>query len=104
MIDIVLGNSAGLQVQDVQTPRAKNILSVQVGSLEYAPELGIDLRYFLTESVKFETASFKSYLVKTLSNYGINVSSLIEAVNALWTDLTFTIDSEDQTSSTMVAR
>lgn len=48
MIDIVGFTSKGMQLFDTQTEKAANILSVQLGALEYAKDLGIDLRYFLT--------------------------------------------------------
>ena len=49
MIDIV----SSIDGQDIgtfntQTTRAANILSVQLGTLEYAQDLGIDLKYFFS--------------------------------------------------------
>ncbi len=59
MTDIVsIGADIGLY--DSQSPRAANILSVQLGALEYAPTLGIDLAYFLQEDFRFQNESFKS--------------------------------------------
>lgn len=85
MIDII-GYTPGESdagVFDTEVYRARNILQVQIGSLEYAQSLGIDLKYFLSESFRFQNESFKSYLIQVLSSYGINVSSLIEEIDAL---------------------
>ncbi len=102
MIDIVsLG--ADLEVFNTQTSRAANILSIQVGTLEYAQDIGIDLKYFLSEDFKFQNESFKSYLVQVLANKGINVASVIETIDKLFETLTFNITAEEQTGS-LVAR
>ena len=103
MIDISDVSSDGLEVFDSLTPRATNILSVQLGALEYASELGIDLRYFLDEALKFENESFKSYLVQVLANNGINVSTVEEELQSLYNELTFNISPEEN-STGMVAR
>ena len=105
MIDIIeapAGNG-DLGLFNTQTPRAANILNVQLGSLEYAPDLGIDLKYFLSEDFKFENESFKAYLVETLANRGINVSSVNEAVKSLWNEFQFNISPESNDSG-LVAR
>ena len=90
MIDIVsVGTDIGLF--DTQTTRAANILSVQQGSLEYASDLGIDLKYFLSEEFRFQNDSFKAYLVQRLANYGINVASVTDTVENLFRQYTFNI-------------
>jgi hypothetical protein len=90
MIDIV-SQDEDIGLFDTQTTRAANILSVQLGSLEYEPELGIDLKYFLNDEFRFQNESFKSYLVQILANYSINVSSIIEELMNLYMNYTFEI-------------
>ena len=103
MIDIVGFTSKGMQVMDTQTKKAANILSVQLGALEYAPDLGIDLRYFLTEKIQFQDDSFKAYLVQSLAARGINVSSIVQVIDAL--DSNFNINlSPEENSTGMIAR
>ena len=98
MIDIVsIGNDIGLF--DSQVSKAGNILSVQLGALEYAPDLGIDLRYFLSEDFRFQNESFKAYLVERLSNSGINVVSVLEMIENLYADYTFNIGGEPTNDS-----
>lgn len=104
MIDIVEAQDGlDMGVFNTQTPRAANILNVQLGSLEYAPALGIDLKYFLSEEFKFENESFKAYLVETLANQGINVKSVDEVVASLWNEFDFNISPESSDSG-LVAR
>lgn len=90
MIDIIEVGEDILYL-DTQTERAKNILSVQIGALEYAPDLGIDLKFFLSEEFKFQNESFISYCVQILANYGINVSTVVETVSALFVTDTFNL-------------
>jgi len=86
MMDIVGFDSKGMQTYDTQTEQAANILGTQLGALEYAPDLGIDLRYFLTEKISFQDDSFKAYIVQSLAQRGINVASLVEVLKALNAD------------------
>ncbi len=103
MIDIVGFTSKGMEVYNTQTERAANILGVQLGDLEYAQDLGIDLRYFLTENIQFQNENFKGYLVQTLASRGINVASMIEVLSAL--DSNYNINlSPEETSTGLVAR
>ena len=92
-----------INVFDTQTSRAANILSVQLGSLEYASDLGIDLEYFLSEDFKFQNDSFKAYLIEVLANKGINVASVVELIDNLFTKYTFNITPDEQSGS-LIAR
>lgn len=104
MIDIVSAeNGRDLGLFDTQTTRAANILSVQLGDLEYAQDLGIDLKYFLSENFKFENESFKAYLIEVLAARGINVASVVDIVNNLYNNFIFNITPEEN-SSELVAR
>lgn len=102
MIDIT-GFGDDIRVVDTQTSRAANILSIQVGTLEYEPDLGIDLSYFLDEDFRFQNESFRSYLIQILANYGINVASVVESVEDLLTRLTFNL-TPAETNSGLIAR
>jgi len=104
MIDIISADDGeDLGVLDTQTTKAANVLSVQLAALEYAPELGIDLRYFLREDFRFQNASFKAYLIEVLANNGINVASVADTVDNLFRQYTFEL-SPEETSTSLVAR
>lgn len=103
MIDIISSNAQGMGIYNTQTERAANILSVQLGSLEYAPAIGIDLRYFLTEETRFQNDSFKAYTIQVLATQGINVANLFETVEALSSRYTINL-TPDEESTGMIAR
>lgn len=103
MIDIVDFNSSGMQVYDTQTQQAANILSVQLGALEYAQDLGIDLRYFLDERIQFQDESFKGYLIQALAQRGINVASLTDLQQDLLEQYNINL-SPQENSTGMVVR
>jgi len=104
MIDIFVGDDgADLNVYDTQTARASNLLSVQIQSLEYAQDFGIDLMFFLKDDFQFQNDSFKAYLVETLANKGINVASLVETIESFMTKYTFNLSTE-QSSTSFIAR
>lgn len=104
MIDIV-SNETGkdMGLYNTQAPKAGNILSIQVGSLEYAQDFGIDLAYFLDENFKYQNDSFISYLIETLANRGVNVAEILQNNQNLFKELTIKV-SPDETSTAMVAR
>lgn len=104
MIDIISAeNGLDLGIYDTQTQKAANILSIQLGSLEYLPDFGIDLAYFLSEQTEFQNESFLSYLVQVLANNSINVSSVINVVQRLYNNYLFEIT--DQSNNTgLIAR
>lgn len=104
MIDIISAeNGLDLGIGDTQAPKAANILSVQLYSLEYLSGFGIDLKYFLSEEFDFQNSSFQAYLVEVLANSGINVEQVTEQVNALWSSFDFKI-SPESTSTGLIAR
>lgn len=103
MTDIVGFDANGMSLYDTQTERAANILNLQLGALEYWPEGGIDLRYFLTEPIEFQDASFRAYLIQKLAEWGINVASLAADLDALFANYLFRL-SPQQNSTALVAR
>ena len=52
MIDIFLSDAGELKTAEAVVFKAKNILSIQENSLEYEPDLGIDLERFLNPDIK----------------------------------------------------
>lgn len=95
MIDI---SSVGsdLQVFDAQTSKAANVLSVQLGRLEYASDFGIDLEFFMDPEFQFQNESFKAYLIQRLAENHVNVSKVIDTVEALFEKYTFYVGDQDR--------
>jgi hypothetical protein len=79
MMDIV-SISTDLVMADAQNPKAANVLSVQLGDLEYAPTFGIDIEFFIDPEFQFQNESFKSYLIQRLSEHHVNVNEVLETV------------------------
>lgn len=104
MIDIIsLPDGLDLGIFDTLTSKGKNILSVQQGSLEYAPSLGIDLEFFIFGEFRFQNETFKAYLVEVLANNGVNISSLDDTVADLFHKYTFNLQPDD-TNAGLIAR
>ncbi len=92
MLDIVgITDGEDLTVLDSVVGKASNVLSVQLGSLEYAPTFGVDLRFFLESEFQFQNESFKAYLVQRLTESQINVAKVTDVLEALFERLTFSV-------------
>ncbi len=77
MIDIFLSDAGELKTAEAVVFKAKNILSIQENSLEYAPDLGIDIKRFLNPDIKIQNETFEAYSVQRLAAQGVNVVSLL---------------------------
>ena len=95
MIDIV-GIGDDLRMYNAQSPKAANVLSVQLGNLEYAPDFGIDLEFFIQEGFQFQNDSFKAYLIQRLTEHRVNVNSVTDVFEPLFEQLTFVVGDADQ--------
>lgn len=104
MIDIgYVGQGLDLGAFDTQVYKAANILGVQLGDLEYAQDLGIDLRYFLSNDFEIQNDSFKAYCIQVLARSGVNVRTVTEVILPLMEQMTFNI-SPQETSTGLIAR
>lgn len=101
---ITLNTGQDMGLFDTQVPKATNILSVQLGALEYAQLLGIDLKYFLSEEFRFQNSSFKAYCIEVLANNSINVASVTEIVDNLFTTFDFNLKAPEESNSGLIAR
>ena len=77
MIDIFLSDTGELKTAEAVVFKAKNILSIQENSIEYEPDLGIDLKRFLDPDIKIQNETFEAYSVQRLAAQGVNVVSLL---------------------------
>ncbi len=82
MLDIInMVDGEDLHIQHNVAMKAGNIIGTQLGSLAFNETFGADLKYFLQEDLKFQTESFKSYLVGRLSEYQIQVNETVTIVS-----------------------
>jgi hypothetical protein len=91
----ITGISDDLRIVDTIVPKAANVLQVQLGSLEYAPEFGVDLEFFLDPDLQFQNESFKAYLIQRLSESHVNVNQVVEALSTFVETLVFEVGSPE---------
>jgi hypothetical protein len=89
------GSDGDLRVVDTIVPKAANVLQVQLGTLEYAPDFGVDLVFFLDPDLTFQNESFKAYLIQRLSESHVNVNQVIEALTTFVETLVFEVGSPE---------
>lgn len=91
MIDITSVKNGDLTIMDSQAAKAGNVLQVQLGTLEYAKNFGIDLKFFLDPKYQFQNESFKAYLIQRLSEHHVNVNQVTEALETFYLKFTFSV-------------
>ena len=92
MLDIVqMEDGTDLRFADTPVTRASNVISTQLGSLEYARDFGVDLRFFLTEQMSFQNESFKSYLVERLAYHQVNTTEIREELDSLFNEFIISV-------------
>ncbi len=80
-----------LPVQNSIAPKAGNVINIQLGSLDFAPDFGVDLAYFITDDFQFQAASFQAYLVQRLTQHKVNVAKVINVIQGFMQNNTFTV-------------
>lgn len=94
IVEIADGKDLGLASSDI--PRAANVISVQLGDLEYASSFGLDKEYFLTQQIQFQKANFRAYVVQRLAEHQIGVGQVIEFLEALGMKFTYQVVSPNK--------
>lgn len=99
MIDIAqITDGEDLDLRDSVVMKAGNVLSIQLGKLEYAPDFGVDYAYFLEAEFAIQNESFKAYLVQRLAESQVNVEQVRTTVQALFEEGEFDIAKSFQTT------
>lgn len=103
MLDIVqVEDGKDMGFADSVVMKAGNVLSVQLGDLEYLPNFGSDLKFFIDSPTQFQNDSFKQYLVQRLSRYQINVADVTEILETLFTQYTFRVSDGNPNSGGLI--
>ncbi len=90
MIDIVeLEDGEDMVVFDSIVSKAGNVLSIQLGDLEYSDEFGVDLEFFLTSEFQIQNASFQAYLVQRLTEHQVNVAKVLPTLETLMSNVEY---------------
>ncbi len=104
MFDIIsINDGDDIQIANSVVGKASNVVSVQIGSLEYAPDFGSDLKYFLDSQFRIQQSSFKAYLVQRLVANQINVTQCIQTIETLFQTLNFYVDDANNNSKGLIA-
>jgi hypothetical protein len=103
MMDIVvIEDGLDLGIADTAVSKAANVLSIQLGDLEYEPTFGVDLKYFLNSEIKFQNASFKAYLIQRLTEHLVNVAQVVETVEAIYAKYSFYVGSANDIAKGLI--
>ena len=100
-IDVFVNKDGTVGVSDTVVYKGRNILSIQEGSLEYAPETGIDLKQFLNPDVEIQNETFRAYAVQKLGEHGVNPVQVLTNRDAFRDIIEFTVE-EIETGSLIV--
>lgn len=73
-----------------EVSRAQNLFDVQIGTLYFLPEWGIDLDYFLNPDFKVQSQSFEAYLLQRLGAWEFNVINMKKQTKEFTQNLEFT--------------
>lgn len=88
-----------LGVSQSEAPRAKSVLETQFGELEYAPDFGTDLRFFLETELRIQPESFQAYCVQRLLQHQINVVNVLITISDFLSTTRFGIGSSESDGS-----
>lgn len=100
-IDVFVNKDGTVGVSDTVVYKGRNILSIQEGSLAYAPETGIDLKQFLNPDVEIQNETFRAYAVQKLGEQGVNPVQVLTNQEAFRDIIEFTVK-EIETGSLIV--
>lgn len=101
--DIEFKQGKDLTVLKTDIYRAANILRTQLGSLEYAPTIGIDMKYFLESEFAIQNASFKAYTVQRLMECQVNVLNAFTVIENLFQNIDYLIDDSQKIGTGLIA-
>ena len=97
MIDISGVSAGDITLANSIVNKAANVLQIQLGTLEYAPDFGIDLEFFLDPDLQFQNDSFKSYLIQRLSELHVNVNQVLDTLEQFYLKFTFIVGDIEST-------
>lgn len=101
--DIVFKDGEDAKLFRTDIYRAGNVLRTQIGDLEYAPNFGIDLRYFLESEFAIQNESFKAYTVQRLMESQVNVLNAKSVVEDMFINFDYLIGNDNNTGEGMIA-
>lgn len=67
MIDLQGLRNGDLVYIDTNLIKAKSVMEVQEGSLEYLPEFGVDYKYFIQSDIQYQKENLQGHIMDRLS-------------------------------------
>jgi hypothetical protein len=87
--------SQDLTFRDDQLRKGENILKVQLGSLYYAADFGIDLSFFITSAIQFQNETLRAYIIERLAANLLIASEFDTVIEDFISNLNIKISRED---------
>lgn len=82
--------------------KAENILNIQIGSLYYAQDLGIDLARFVNSDVNIQPETFRAYTIQELTRQGVQLQTVITAFENFMSTITYTASEPEQGDNNVI--
>ena len=77
--------------------KAKNVMKTQIGSVNYLPEFGCDLEfYIINTNYNIQTQAFKNYLTERLIESNIQVATILKVDELFSTIFNLTLASQEE--------
>lgn len=100
--DIYLDKNGFLQMSNTDVFKAENILNIQIGSLYYAQDLGIDLARFVNSDVNIQPETFRAYTIQELTRQGVQLQTVITAFENFMSTITYTASEPEQGDNNVI--
>jgi hypothetical protein len=84
MLDIKLTvDGEDAKLRDTNLYKAANTADVQLGSLNFAKEFGVDKKFFMDSEFNISSASYASHVMERLAQQGIPASIALQFASPL---------------------
>lgn len=90
-----------LEFVSSELPRAENLIGVQLGTLNYQPNWGVDLEYFLNPNYEIQAECFEAHLLQRIGFWGMNVIEFMHKQGKFVREMIFKFTATKDTNSMM---
>lgn len=90
-----------LEFVSSELSRAENLIGVQLGTLKYQPDWGVDLDYFLNPNYEIQAECFEAHLLQRIGFWGMNVLDFMHKQGSFMREMIFNFGTPKDTNSMM---
>lgn len=90
-----------LEFVSSELPRAENLIGVQLGTLNYQPNWGVDLEYFLNPNFEIQAECFEAHLLQRIGFWGMNVIEFMSKQGKFVREMIFKFSASKDSNSMM---